>query len=445
VTPTPRAESEPRFFYGWVIVGVMAAVGCLSMALGTLNFGLFIKPMGDELGIGRATFGWAQSARQIASAMTALKVGSLLDLYGARVLLTVSALITGLAVAALAFVTAGWQIIALFALMGVVGMSGPGALVSTVPVTKWFVRKRGKALAIMSLGNPIGGLIFIPLTQIFIADLGWRDAWFYLAIIGASLILPLSLVFVRREPEDMGLLPDGDRPRPAVRPTGAGQPAAAAARREEVAWTRAQAMRSGTFWRLVFVFSVVQMATNSVGVHRIPSFMDRGFDPTLISYATALDAAAVGVTTVGLGLLLSRVPSRFLGAAGFVALAISSAMTIVAADHVVMFISMIVFGLGIGGTMLMQNYLWAEYFGRRHQGSIRGAVMPIMLLLGGTGPPLAGYVLDYTGSYTPAWAASTVLMAFGAVVLAMTPPPGAPSQTGGAATHAADRAPAPSG
>ena len=78
VTPTPRAES----------VGVMAAVGCLSMALGTLNFGLFIKPMGDELGIGRATFGWAQSARQIASALTALKVGSLLDLYGARVLLT---------------------------------------------------------------------------------------------------------------------------------------------------------------------------------------------------------------------------------------------------------------------------------------------------------------------------------------------------------------------
>ena len=104
-------------------------------------------------------------------------------------------------------------------------------LVSTVPVTKWFVRKRGKALAIMSLGNPIGGLIFIPLTQIFIADLGWRDAWFYLAIIGASLILPLSIVLVRREPEDMGLLPDGDRPRPAVRPAGTGQPAVTAMRR----------------------------------------------------------------------------------------------------------------------------------------------------------------------------------------------------------------------
>ena len=126
MTDSPPAEREPRFFYGWVIVGVMAAVGGLSMALGTLNFGLFIKPMGDELGIGRATFGWSQSARQIASALTALQVGALLDRYGARVLLTISALVTGLAVAALAFVDAGWQIIVLFALMGVVGMSGPG-------------------------------------------------------------------------------------------------------------------------------------------------------------------------------------------------------------------------------------------------------------------------------------------------------------------------------
>ena len=192
--------------------------------------------------------------------------------------------------------------------MGVVGMSGPGALVSTVPVTSWFVRKRGKALAVMSLGNPIGGLIFIPLTQVFIDDLGWRLAWIYLAIIGTSLILPLSIILVRREPEDMGLLPDGGPPRPSARPPGRwtalghGHPA------RGVSWTRAQAMRSRPFWRLVLVFSFVHMATNSVGVHRIPSFMDRGFDPMLISYATALDAAAVGVTTVGLGMLISRVP-----------------------------------------------------------------------------------------------------------------------------------------
>src|SRR5829696_4190762 len=96
-----------ELFYGWVIVAVMAVVGALSMALGGLNFGLFIKPMGDELGIGRATFGWSQSARQFASAATAPLVGGLIDRFGARLLLSTAALATMLALIGLAFVTDG--------------------------------------------------------------------------------------------------------------------------------------------------------------------------------------------------------------------------------------------------------------------------------------------------------------------------------------------------
>ncbi|MDP8921826.1 MAG: MFS transporter, partial [Chloroflexota bacterium] len=215
-TPAPR---RAPFFYGWVIVAVMAAVGALSMALGSLNFGLFIKPMGDELGVGRAVFGWAQSSRQIASAVTAPVVGGLIDRFGVRVLLTVAALTTGGALICLGFVTDGWQIVALFALMGVVGMSGPGALVTSVPVTKWFVRERARALAYMSLGIPVGGLLFVPLTQIFIDAFGWRMAWILLAILGTGLIVPLSMIFVRREPEDLGLLPDGGPPAATNRAT----------------------------------------------------------------------------------------------------------------------------------------------------------------------------------------------------------------------------------
>src|SRR6476619_6616728 len=113
-------------FYGWVIVAVMGTVGGLTMALGGLNFGLFIKPMGDDLGIGRATFGWAQSARQVASAATEPLVGGLIDRFGARLLLTAAALTTGLALMGLSTATAGWQIVLMFGLMGLVGMSGPG-------------------------------------------------------------------------------------------------------------------------------------------------------------------------------------------------------------------------------------------------------------------------------------------------------------------------------
>jgi MFS family permease len=417
----PRA----RFFYGWVIVAVLAAVGALSMALGSLNFGLFVRPMGDELGIGRAVFGWSQSVRQFASAATAPLVGRLIDRFGARVLLAAAALITGGALVALAFVTEGWQVIVLFGLMGLVGMSGPGALVTTVPVTKWFVRRRGTALAFMSLGIPIGGLLFVPLSQVFIDAVGWRMAWMWLALIGTGGIVPLALLFVRRQPEDMGLLPDGARSPAGA--ASAGEPApggpVTAPVEDERSWTAAEAMRSPTFWRLVVVFSLVMLAVGSVGVHRIPGFMDRGLDPNLIALATALDAAAAGLSTFAMGLLTRWVPARLIGAAGFLLLTLASALTIMADNHPIMFASMIVFGLGIGVLMLMQSLLWADYFGRGHQGSIRGAVMPFTLLIGGAGAPIAGYVYDLTRSYTPIWLAAIALMLVGTVVLALTPPP----------------------
>ncbi|MCC6630240.1 MAG: MFS transporter, partial [Chloroflexi bacterium] len=157
MTQAPAQPARTGLFYGWIIVAVMAASGALSMALGSLNFGLFIKPMGDELGIGRAVFGWAQSTRLVASAATAPVVGNLLDRIGARLLLALAALITGVALVGLGFITASWQMIVLFGVMGLVGMSGPGTIVTSVPVTKWFVRQRGKALAFTSLGVPIGG------------------------------------------------------------------------------------------------------------------------------------------------------------------------------------------------------------------------------------------------------------------------------------------------
>ena len=91
------------------------------MAMGSLNFGLFIKPMGDSLGIGRAWFGWAQTIRQVASAFTSPAVGLLIDRYGSRVMLPVAALVTGCAMIGLSFLTDSnhaWIMVALFAAMG---------------------------------------------------------------------------------------------------------------------------------------------------------------------------------------------------------------------------------------------------------------------------------------------------------------------------------------
>jgi len=416
-------EQTGKLYYGWIIVGVMAVTGAAAMAMGTLNFGLFIKPMGDDLGIGRSIFGWSQTGRMVASSATSPIVGYLIDRFGSRVLLPVAATVTGLSMIGLAFMEHSWQLILLFVLMGFVGMSGPGALVTSVPVLKWFVRNRGKAVAYMSLGVPIGAVIFIPLTQVFIDSWGWREAWIGLAIIGMAIIVPLSLILVRRQPEDMGLLPDG-APRRAFAPPG---PSRATQRTDEQSWTPGEAVHSIVFWRLVAVFGIMMLGMGTIGVHRIPAFMDRGLDATLISFATAIDAVCSGVSTFSMGLLVSRFPARFLGAMGFAFLATAGVLTIYATNLPVMFLSMALFGMGIGGMMFLQSYIWADYFGRESLGRIRGIVTPMTLLIGGAGAPIAGYVHDAVGSYDTIWWAGVGLMITATVVMVTTKRPRRPA------------------
>ena len=406
-------------FYGWVIVAVMAATGAVSMGMGSLNFGLFIKPMGDELGIGRAAFGWAQTARQGASSATSPLIGWLLDRYGSRVMLPVAALATGGALIGLAYVTSAWYLVMLFVVMGLVGMSGPGALVTTVPVLKWFVRNRGKAVAFVGLGIPVGALLFIPLTQVLINEIGWRGAWIVLAVIGIVVIVPLAAIFVRRQPEDVGLVPDGDTPDVGKDGDGSGVRAVV----DEVSWTVREAVRTTTLWRLVIVFSMVQLATGTVALHRIAAFMDRGMDPTLISFATAFDAVAAGGSTFLFGMLVKWIPARFLGAFGFSMLAGASVLTIYATNLPIMFVSMWIFGMGIGGMMFLNNFIWADYFGRGSVGGIRGLANPINLVVGGIGAPAAGYVRDWTGSYDPAWWVGVGLMSGAALLIVLTRAP----------------------
>ncbi len=405
---------QSSYFYGWVIVAVMAITGAVSMGMGSLNFGLFIKPMGDELGIGRAAFGWAQTARMGASSATSPLIGWLIDRYGSRVMLPVAALATGAALIGLAYVTSAWHLVVLFIVMGLVGMSGPGALVTTVPVLKWFVRNRGKAVAFVGLGIPVGALLFIPLTQVLINGIGWRGAWIVLAVIGVVVIVPLAAIFVRRQPEDVGLVPDGDLPEDSADGSGSVRVV------EEVSWTVREAVRTTTLWRLVIVFSMVQLATGTVALHRIAAFMDRGMDPTLISFATAFDAVAAGGSTFLFGMLVRWVPARFLGAFGFSMLAGASVLTIYATNLPIMFISMAIFGIGIGGMMFLNNYIWADYFGRGSVGAIRGFVNPINLVVGGIGAPAAGLVWDRTGSYDPAWWVGVGLMSGAASLMVMT-------------------------
>ena len=151
-------------FYGWVIVAVMWLVNFSTMATGNLSFGLFVIPMGGDLSMSRSQFGWAVTTRRMAAGLSSYFVGRLLDRYGPRVLIPVSAVLIGIGLMALSRVNAPWQVIVISGVLGMSGLAAPQNIMTSVPVAKWFQRKRGLALALATSGIGTGGRVFLPIT-----------------------------------------------------------------------------------------------------------------------------------------------------------------------------------------------------------------------------------------------------------------------------------------
>ena len=267
----------------------------------------------------------------------------------------------------------------------------------------------------MSVGLPLGAVVFVPLTQVLIDGFGWKTAWFLLAGVGAAVVLPLALL-VRRQPEDLGLLPDGAEQRSDLTTD------TEAAVDEEV-WTVGEAVRTTTFWQLVLVFSLVMLAIGSVGLHRIPHFSDQGISAQLVSLATGMDAATATIGTLVAGAFMSRFAVRYVGSVGLACLSGALLLTIFSRNAPMMFVAMSVWGFFAGAMLMLQNYVWADYFGRAHAGAVRGYSMPITLTFSSAGPPAAGYVNDITGGYNPIWWVGIFLLLCGALVLVLTNPP----------------------
>ena len=404
-------------FYGWVIVATLFVVNFATHATGALNLGLFIVPMGDELDISRGLFGWLTTSRSLAGGVAGIVIGRLVDRFGPRVLLPISSLITGLCVIGVAFAGNVVHLFVLFSVMGLSGLNNQGGgLLTSVPVAKWFVRKRGTAMALTSVGLGVGGATIVPLTQVLIHQVGWRDAWLYLGILSMALIIPITSIFLRRSPEDMGLRPDGD-PLPPQTTGGTGP-----VREPEAIWSTGEALRTRAFWLLMASLALGGFAAGG-SVHRIPYWVGEGFDPGLVSLSISAHAASASMMMLVAGFLLDRFPARFVAGSGFAGFAGAVTLMLMASSTTDMFVSAVLWGLSAGINIVTQPYLWANYFGRTFLGSIRGITLPTILLANAFGAPVVGYVFDFTGGYESAWVGLIViyLVAF-AIMISAVPP-----------------------
>ena len=412
----PGSADAP--FYGWTLVWALGVTTIVSYGTTQYLFGVLVLPIERDLGWDRATTSGAYSLGLLVAGLLGLPIGRLVDRAGARVPMAAGSALGGLALWGLAAAREPWHFYALWA--GGIGLANALTLypVTFTVVTNWFERRRGTALAGLTLLGGLASPIFIPLAGALVPRLGWRGT---LVVMGATQLLvalPIHALLVRRRPEDLGLRPDGAAPAPT--PEG-GDPAAPPALG---GLSLAEALRQGTFWVLTGAVALALLASTAVAAHQVAYLVGRGHGAGL----AATVAGAVGLASLPgrwfLNRLADRVSPQALLGGALLAQGVGIALLLRASSLGWLVAYALVYGAAFGAISPLRAAVMAQRFGRRAYGTIVAAQGIPIAVCAALGPVAAGRVYDALGSYRLAlWLGVGMAVVAGAGVL-LTPPAG---------------------
>ncbi len=402
---------RPGLFYGWIVAAGAFVSHFLSYGVLTVAFGVFFPFMAEALHLGRGVLSGAFAVSRLASAALAPLVGPLVDRRGPRAFTALGALSLAAGAAVLATAEGPWRVYLGYGVVMALGGVALGELTADATVSRWFVRRRGRALALATMGLSTAGIVVPVPLALLIARVGWRRAW--LALGAAVLIAGLAAALVmRRRPEDYGLAPDGQAS--GARPARGGA---------EISLTAREATRTPAFWLLVASTNLGTLALFGINLHLFSSLTDKGLAAgtaaALVTYLYLLHTVAKPLW----GLVAERVHVRYCvaacyagGAAGVLVLA-----GVTSLRGLVLFASL--YGLTRGAQSFVTSLAWSDYFGRDAQGAIRGVAAPFRFAASAAGPVVGGVLYDLAGDYQLAFGVYAAAFALGGVAALLAKPP----------------------
>jgi MFS transporter, OFA family, oxalate/formate antiporter len=397
-----QATNESKFFYGWTIVavGFLAHIASAFSISSTLS--VFLKPLSSDLGVSRGVFSLIRSGEVLIGAIAAPLVGTLIDRHGGKWLMATGGVISGIGFLLLGQARDFWQFLFFRWLLVSPGDALMGQMVVNVSISRWFVRMRGRALALAGMGHGLAKIGMPLLAASLIVYAGWRGTWAVFGLLTLALVVGPSLLFMRRSPEDMGLLPDGrsdDHQDSGALAKEAGSARAHRSAIDNVAWSRSEALRTPAFWLIVITFGVAHVGVSGLNLHVFAFVSDQGYPEMVAALVMSTIAFMQFSTPIVWGLLAERsnigrlIMAKFLIQAAGILLALSSP------GLLPLYAGFFLYGIGMGGTSILAEMIWANYFGRVSLGKIRGLGSLITHAFSAGGPPFFGFLFDATQSY----------------------------------------------
>lgn len=410
---------RPLIFYGYWLIA--AAFVAQFVAAGVQNYviGPFLTPMIEELGFTRAEYTLPRSLGQFVAAAVGFAIGAWVDRLGARVFMIIGLVLTVIALLLTSWVTTLWQWVLLNGLVLSVGAALIGNLVVNVTLSKWFVSLRGRAIAIAAMGVSLAGVVLTPAVTVSIDLFGWRETWRLLAIMTVVLIVPATCL-MRSTPERHGLLPDGVQ--------DVAEDSAIQADFDR-SMTRAEALRTATFYWLVIAFGFFVITISVMLLQTIPMLTDAGYSRTLAAAMIAVTSVPALISKPIWGWLIDELKPAPLASASSALTALSLFVIVWstgAASLPGLYTGFFLLGVGWGGMIPLQEVIWGAYFGRRYIGAVRSAAMPFSLVFGAGAPLATSYYFDIIGDYNGAIlavAGANLISTFMLLAIPRTSPP----------------------
>lgn len=396
-----------KFFYGYIILA-LCFINMVVMRGVTGSFSVYYLALLEHFSWSHSDGASIASANFLVYALAAPFVGFAFDHFGPRVLMPLGGALVGVGLLLSGFGNSLWQMYFSYGLITALGQGALGFVGHNALISFWFIRRRATAIGIATMGQGLGALIMIPLTELFISRIGWRLTFMATAGLILLAVVPANALLQRRDPQEVGQFPDGDSaPAAAQSGTRMNKPGI------QRDWTLRTAVASFPFWCITTGHLALGTALFMINTHIVAHLVSLGFHKLVAAFVAGL----IGFVRIG-GTVLWGLISDKLGrdhtyaVATLVTLAGLGCLIAMSGASPMWFVyfAAVLYSIGHSAGNPTYGAVIADIFSGPKVGLIFGFLEISFGLGSAFGAWIGGYLFDLTGSYR--WPFSLCLLCF---------------------------------
>ena len=397
-------------YYGWYVVAALFFMTFIAVG-SRQGFGVFVKTWEEEFDTSLTMISVAAALGWLVNGVVQPFFGNFADRFGAKPVILISLIVMGFGTIAMSLMTNVFMLIFLFGF--VVSFASGGIMFTTTGtiVARWFRRKRGTAISVLTSGGSVGGLLLVPFAAYVLILSDWRVSW---AVMGGLILLlglPVIMLVVRGDPKELGLNPDGDDEE-----ANAASVAVADIRGPLTTENWRDSFASPPMWQLSLGFLVCGITTASIAVHYVRWAEDQSISPGTAALAFGLLSGINAIAVIAIGWLSDKMQRKTLLGIVYLIRAAAFLSLILLPGNIGLWVFAVVGGGSWLATVPLTTSLTADVYGVRALGTLTGLITMSHQLGGAAAVLIFGLVFDAFGTYDPAfWGGFVTLLFAGAI------------------------------